>query len=160
MIYKNRIKINHDSFITIKNNLLLMKTLFGLLLFISICTSCAKEQNLIPDFPVNFNMPLTDPRLSRLSSAGGAVSFSGYGVAGIIIYRRADNAYVAYDRCSTVNPDQKNAVEIDDPNLTATDRISGAKYSLYDGSPVKAPATTSLKRYSVTIAGNTLQVTN
>lgn len=105
-------------------------------------------------------MPLTDPRLSRLSSAGGAVSFSGYGVAGIIIYRRADNAYVAYDRCSTVNPEQKNAIEIDDPNLTATDRFSGAKYSLYDGSPVKAPATTSLKRYSVTIAGNTLQVTN
>ena len=28
------------------------------------------------DFPVNFNMPLTDPRLSRLSSAGGAVSLA------------------------------------------------------------------------------------
>lgn len=136
-----------------------MKKLIGIFLII-LCTSCAKEENLIPDLPVNFSAPLTDPRLSRLSSAGGAVTLSGYGVAGIIIYRRPDNAYVAYDRCSTVNPEQKNAVSIDDPSITATDPVSGAKYSLYDGSPVKAPAKTSLKQYGVTIAGNTLQVTN
>jgi nitrite reductase/ring-hydroxylating ferredoxin subunit len=137
-----------------------MKQLIGICLLVLLCTSCAKENNLVPDLPVNFSAPLTDPRLSRLSSAGGAVTINGYGVAGIIIYRRADNAYVAYDRCSTVNPEQKNAVVVDDPSLTATDPISGAKYSLYDGTPVKAPATTSLKQYGVTIAGNTLQVTN
>ena len=137
-----------------------MRKLFGLLLVILLSASCGKEDSLVPDYPVNFSAPLTDPRLSRLSTAGGAVSFNGYGVAGIIIYRRADNAYVAYDKCSTVNPEQKNQVIIDDPNLTATDPISGAKYSLYDGSPVKAPAKTSLKKYSVIISGNTLQVTN
>ncbi|MDQ7947724.1 MAG: hypothetical protein REI78_10605 [Pedobacter sp.] len=136
-----------------------MKKLIGIFLIL-LCVSCAKDESMIPDLPVNFSAPLTDPRLSRLSSAGGAVTISGYGVAGIIIYRRADNAYVAYDRCSTVNPEQKNAVVVDDPNLTATDQASGAKYSLYDGSPVKAPAKTSLKQYGVTIAGNTLQVTN
>lgn len=114
----------------------------------------------MPNIPVNFSSPLTDPRLSRLSTAGGAVEISGYGIAGLIIYRRADNAYVAFDRCSTVNPEKKNAVALDNPNVTATDPVSGAKYSLYDGSPVKAPAKTSLKQYSVTIAGNTLQVTN
>ena len=137
-----------------------MKKLIGFLFMAILITSCAKEDTLIPDLPVNFSAPLTDPRLSRLSSAGGAVTLNGYGVSGIIIYRRADNAYVAYDRCSTVNPEQKNAVVVDDPSLTATDPASGAKYSLYDGSPVKAPATRSLKQYGVTIAGNTLQVTN
>lgn len=137
-----------------------MRNLFGFLLVVLLVTSCGKEESLVPDYPVNFSAPLTDPRLSRLSTAGGAVSFNGYGVAGIIIYRRADNAYVAYDKCSTVNPEQKNQITIDDPNLTATDPVSGAKYSLYDGSPVKAPAKTSLKKYSVIISGNTLQVTN
>ena len=137
-----------------------MRKLTVILLFILFCAGCAKDEDMIPDLPVNFSAPLTDPRLSRLSSAGGAVTLNGYGVAGIIIYRRADNAYVAYDRCSTVNPDQRNAVVVDDPSLTATDPVSGAKYSLYDGSPVKAPATTALKQYGVTIAGNTLQVTN
>lgn len=137
-----------------------MKRLIGILFIVILGTSCAKEENLIPDYPVNFSAPLTDPRLSRLSSANGAVSINGYGVAGIIIFRRADNAYVAFDRCSTVNPEKKSAVVLDDPSITATDPASGAKYSLYDGSPVKAPAKTSLKKYSVTIAGNTLQVTN
>lgn len=137
-----------------------MKKLIGILFVVLMATSCAKENNLIPDYPVNFSAPLTDPRLSRLSSAGGAVTINGYGVAGIIIYRRPDNAYVAYDRCSTVNPEKKNAVVLDDPTITVTDPVSGAKYSLFDGSPVKAPAKTSLKQYNVAIAGNNLQVTN
>lgn len=130
-----------------------MKRVLSLLVVIFCCMSCAKENNLIPNIPVSFSSPLTDPRLSRLTTAGGAVIVDG-GVAGIIIYRRADNAYVAYDRCSTVNPEQKNAIVIDDPNLTATDLASGAKYSLFDGAPVKAPAEKSLKQYNVTITGN------
>lgn len=132
----------------------------GLLMLIILSSGCVKEENFLFNVPVNFSSPLTDPRLSRLSSAGGAVSLTGYGIAGLIIYRRADNSYVAFDRCSTVNPDQKNAIILDDPNLTATDPISGAKYSLYDGSPVKAPAKTSLKQYSVVVTTTTLQVTN
>jgi hypothetical protein len=137
-----------------------LKKSIGLFFIILFGISCAKEQNLVPNVPVNFNSPLSDPRLSRLSTPGGAVSLTGHGVAGIIIYRRIDNAYVAYDRCSTVNPERKNPVELDDPNVTATDRFSGAKYSMFDGSPVKAPAVTSLRRYTVIIAGNNLQVTN
>jgi nitrite reductase/ring-hydroxylating ferredoxin subunit len=137
----------------------MLRRYLGSVIVMVLSAACAKE-NYLPNIPVNFSSPLTDPRLSRLSIAGGAVSITGYGIAGLIIYRRADNAYVAFDRCSTVNPDQKNAITLDDPNLTATDPVSGAKYSLYDGSPVKAPAKTSLKQYSVTIAGNTLQVTN
>ncbi len=138
----------------------MLNRFLGLIIGMVLCASCAKEENYLPNVPVNFSAPITDPRLNRLSSAGGAVAITGYGVAGIIIYRRADNAYIAYDRCSTVNPDQKNPVSIDDPSLTATDLVSGAKYSLYDGSPVKAPAKTSLKQYSVTVTSSTLQVTN
>ena len=122
--------------------------------------ACGKEENYIPDYPVNFSKPLSDPSLSRLGSPNGAVSFDNYVVAGIIIYRRADNSYIAYDRCSTVNPEQANAVVIDDPSITATDPKSGAKFFLNDGTPAKAPATKALKRYAVTIAGNTLYVKN
>jgi len=133
---------------------------FGVLIVIMLSASCAKEENFLPNIAVNFSAPLTDPRLNRLSTAGGAVSLTGHGIAGLVIYRRADNAYVAFDRCSTVNPTQKNAIVLDDPNLTATDPVSGAKYSLYDGSPVKAPAKTSLKQYNVIVTSTTLQVTN
>lgn len=132
----------------------------GYSLLLLLFVACGKEENYIPDYPVNFSKPLTDPSMSRLSSPNGAVSFDNYGVAGIIIYRRADNAYVAYDRCSTVNPEQNNAVVLDEPSITATDPKSGAKFFLNDGSPAKAPAKKSLKRYSVSIAGNTLYVRN
>ena len=135
-----------------------MKKVLGLLVVVFFCISCAKENNLIPNIPVNFSSPLTDPRLSRLSAVGGAVMVSG-GVAGIIIHRNSGNNYVAYDRCSTVNPEQKNAIVIDDPSVTATDAVSGAKYFLEDGSPGKAPAKTSLKKYTVTITGNAINGT-
>lgn len=137
-----------------------MRYFFGFLLGIFLFSGCGKEQSFIPDVPVNFSSPLTDPRLSRLSSSGGAVIINGYGLAGLVIYRRTDGQYVAYDRASSVNPQEKCAVTLDDPTFTVTDPCSGAKFLLEDGTPVKAPATRSLKQYSVSIAGLTLHVTN
>lgn len=137
-----------------------MKYLYSLLFISVLLSSCGKDTSFIPDVAVNFSLPLTDPRLSRLSSPGGAVLISGYGIAGLVLYRRTDNGYVAFDRCSTVNPEQKCAVTLDDPTLTVTDPCSGAKFLLEDGSPVKAPAVRALKSYTVAISGLNLHVTN
>ncbi|WP_316811148.1 hypothetical protein [Pedobacter heparinus] len=132
----------------------------GMLLLILVVGGCGKENLAIPNVPVNFSAQLTDPRLIRLSSPGGAVALSDYGVAGVVIYRTNSGGYVAYDRCSTVNPEKKCAVELDEPSFTVTDKCSGAKYLLEDGSPAKAPAQLSLKKYNTFVAGNTLHVTN
>jgi nitrite reductase/ring-hydroxylating ferredoxin subunit len=110
--------------------------------------------------PVNFEAPLTDPRISKLNSQGGAVLISGYGVAGLIIYRRGDGVYVAFDRCSSYQPEKKCAVTLDDTGLSATDPCSGSKFSLNDGTPVKAPATRALRSYQVTTTQFTIQVIN
>jgi nitrite reductase/ring-hydroxylating ferredoxin subunit len=132
-----------------------------LALSILLLSSCAKEDGTyIPDVYVNYTIPINDPSISALNGPGGAVVISGHGVAGIIIYRRADNVFVAYDRCSSVNPQNKCAVTLDNPNLTVTDPCSGAKFSLFDGTPVKAPATKSLKSYQVTANSLYLMVTN
>ncbi len=123
--------------------------------------SCGKTQEgYIPDVAVNFTSPLSDPRLNRLSSAGGAVAIAGYGVAGLIIYRKPDGSYAAFDRCSSYQPEKRCAVTVDDPSLTVTDPCSGSKFSLNDGSPVKAPATRSLKSYSVSYYNNEIFVSN
>lgn len=130
-------------------------------LLLLVLNSCGKSINVIPDVPVNLSLPLTDPRLLNLSSSGGAVTINGYGVAGLILYRTIAGRYVAYDRCSTVNPENRCAVVFDTGAFTATDPCSGAKFLLEDGSPAKAPATVALKEYYVNIvAGNTLQVSN
>lgn len=136
------------------------KWVSSIFLLVVLLSGCGKEENFVPNLPVNFNLPLSDPRLLRLSSPGGAVVFTGYGVAGLVIYRTTAGGYVAYDRCSTVNPERACAVTLDDPSFTVTDPCSGAKYLLEDGSPAKAPARTSLRRYNTIISGNSLQVTN
>lgn len=138
-----------------------MKFRSVLALSILLLLSCAKDDGTyIPNVYVNYTIPINDPSMSALNSPGGAVVISGHGVAGIIIYRRADNVFVAYDRCSSVNPQNKCAVTLDNPNLTVTDPCSGAKFSLFDGTPVKAPATKSLKSYQVTANSLYLMVTN
>ncbi|RZK79472.1 MAG: Rieske (2Fe-2S) protein [Pedobacter sp.] len=137
-----------------------MKSFLPALFFLIMFAGCAKSDDLLPNLPVNFSAPLTDPRLSRLTTPGGAVTINGQGIAGLVIYRKPDGGYMAYDRCSTVNPEMKCAVDLDDPALTVTDPCSGAKFSLIDGSPVKAPAVQSLRQYNVSIAGNTLMINN
>ena len=133
----------------------------SLCLILYLFLSCSKDrEERIPDVPVNFRAPLNDPRVTHLNSAGAAVAISGHGVAGIIIYRRPDNAYVAFDRCSSVNPEKKCAVIPDDPSLTATDPCSGAKFSLHDGTPVKAPAKRPLKQYQVNVTSFEISVYN
>jgi len=122
--------------------------------------SCAKQGSYIPNVAVNFQAPLNDPNLAALHSVGGAVLVNGYGVAGLIIYREADGSYAAYDRCSSFNPERKCAVTLDSPSFTVTDPCSGSKFSLADGSPVKAPATRSLKAYSVNVSNFEIFVSN
>jgi nitrite reductase/ring-hydroxylating ferredoxin subunit len=122
--------------------------------------SCGKSGNVIPDVAVNFVAPLTDPRLSPLHVPGGAVLINGYGVAGLILYREADGTYAAYDRCSSYNPQNHCAVTLDAGNFTVTDPCSGSKFSLIDGTPVKAPATRALRSYNISVSNFEVYVSN
>jgi hypothetical protein len=112
------------------------------------CMGCAKTGDVVPNVGVYFQATLSDPKLIALKSIGGAVTIDGYGVAGLIIYR-SPYGYVAYDRCSSYEPQKRCAITLDNPTLTATDPCSGSKFSLTDGTPVKAPATRALKAYAV-----------
>ena len=122
--------------------------------------SCGKGGSVVPSIPVNFQTSFTDPRVSKLSTQGGAIIVNGYGIAGLVIYRRPDGVYVAYDRCSSYQPEKKCAVTIDDTGFTVTDPCSGSKFSLEDGTPVKAPATAVLRAYQVITTQFTIQVIN
>jgi nitrite reductase/ring-hydroxylating ferredoxin subunit len=138
-----------------------MKKLLPLAIVIAVTFfSCAKTGADIPNVNVNFADALTDPRLSPLNVIGGAVLIDGYGVAGLILYREADGTYAAYDRCSTVDPAKLCAVTLNSGDFTVTDPCSGGEWELIDGSPVKAPATISLKSYEVTVSNDEIYVNN
>ena len=138
----------------------MMKRLCILSLLVFAFFSCGKSGDVIPNVAVNFQADINDPRLSALHSPGGAVIIPGYGVEGLIIYREVDLSYAAYDRCSSYQPQNHCAVNLDNNSLTCTDPCSGSKFSLIDGTPVKAPATRSLKAYSVNVSNFEIFVSN
>ncbi len=122
--------------------------------------ACGKGGDVIPNVAVNFAISLTDPRVTALNVPGGVAIMNGYGVAGLIFYREADGTYACYDRCSSYQPQNKCAVNLDTGHLTVTDPCSGSKFALFDGSPVKGPATRSLKSYYIDVSNSTIYVSN
>ena len=137
-----------------------MKLIYAFATIAVLFSSCGKNSDPIPNVAVNFEAPLTDPRLAGLTAGGGVVFLANYGVAGIILYHEPDGSYAAYDRCSSYKPENKCAVTLDSDHLTVTDPCSGSVFSLADGSPVKAPATYALKSYYVTVANYEIFVSN
>jgi nitrite reductase/ring-hydroxylating ferredoxin subunit len=129
------------------------KYLYSILFVLLIATGCGKDEGYIPDVPVNFNVTITE---FSLKAVNNVLVVSNNGVGGLLIVKTPLGGYVAFDRCSTVNPEKICKVAPDDSGVTATDPCSGAKFSLLDGSPQKAPAEKSLKAYNISLQGNTL----
>ncbi len=134
-----------------------MKTILAIIFSFFLFVSCGKEQNFVPDYPVNYSVTVVE---FGIKASNNVLLVSNQGVAGLMIVRTPTGSFVAFDRCSTVNPEKACAVTPDDNGITATDPCSGGKFLLLDGSPQKAPAKLSLKSYSVSIAGNTIYVRN
>ncbi|NGM63191.1 hypothetical protein G5B30_14875 [Sphingobacterium sp. SGG-5] len=109
--------------------------------------------NVIPN--VTFRTNINRGEHLNVYSPGGWSNASG-GVRGLIVYNTGDGL-IAYDRCSTVNPEQQNRVEVD--GLSIIDPASGAKWLLMDGSPTHI-AECSLKRYNVRKDGDSYYVSN
>lgn len=130
-----------------------MKYIYSILFVLVLFTGCGKEQSYIPEVAVNYNVTLTE---FSLKAVNNVLLVPNYGVGGLIIVKTPLGGFVAFDRCSSVNPENVCKVNIDDSGLTATDPCTGAKFSMLDGSPQKAPAERNLKTYSVSLQGNTL----
>ncbi len=109
--------------------------------------------NVIPN--VTFRTNINRGSHVNVYSPNGWSNASG-GVKGLIVYNTGDGL-VAYDRCSTVNPEQRNQVEVE--GLLIVDRVSGAKWLLMDGSPTHLTEC-SLRRYNVRKDGDNFYVSN
>lgn len=136
-------------------------TFFLFVIFCLINLSCSKDNiDRIPDVPVNFSGSLSF-QLSKLNQVGGVevINNTSVGVAGLVLYN-SGNGILAYDRCSSVNPTQRNPVFQINQTPLVEDKVSGAYFNLSDGSASKAPASRPLKQYSVSINGDLLSVIN
>lgn len=131
----------------------------GIFVVLILSVGCMKDNTGVPNVLIDIPpISLQNPEYSKLLSPSASAFVDG-GVAGIVVYNTG-NGYVAYDRCSTVNPEKRCAVELDESGFNLIDPCSGGKFDLATGFPSKAPAKHALKRYHVTVSGAILYIRN
>jgi hypothetical protein len=127
--------------------------LFAALLFV---ISCNKNRNHpVPSSPFDISINISLPSYADLQGVGSWTYVSG-GAKGIIVYRKSYDQFVAFDRqspadggadCATpLTPDSTNFLQLNDI-------CSGARFSLYDGSPMSG-SDYGLRQYQVVWDGN------
>ncbi|WP_353128795.1 hypothetical protein [Parapedobacter pyrenivorans] len=123
-------------------------------------TACKKGGCNVVDYrPFNTTISLVEFNELRLLMQPVALGAEHGGVAGLLIMQVSDGQYVAFDRCSTVNPQRQCAVELEKGAPLAIDPCSGAKYILTNGSP-SAVAECPLRPYHVRRNQDILIVSN
>ena len=122
--------------------------------------SCKKGGCNVVDYrPFNITISLVEFSELLLLMQPVALGAERGGIAGLIVMQVSDREYVAFDRCSTVNPGKRCAVELEGDGPVAVDPCSGAKYILTNGSP-SAIAECPLRPYYVRRNGDILIVSN
>jgi hypothetical protein len=113
--------------------------LFLVISIILVSASCNKNgTNPVPNIPFDITIDINLPSYSNLSGVGGWAYVNG-GSRGIIVYRRAIDEFVAFDRHSPADPEGTCFLPLfpDNENfLQLNDTCNNATYSLYDGSPI------------------------
>lgn len=105
-------------------------------------------------------MYASSPSFVALNAVGGWLYVAG-GAKGILIYRKSNSEFMAYDRNCTYQPSDACAqVEVDSSNLIARDSCCGSEFLITDGTVLKSPAALPLKQYQTTFDGNTLHIFN
>ncbi len=128
---------------------------FGLLLLSSKCNN--QNQHPVPFVPVDITIDMQLPSYSNLQGVGGWTYLNG-GSRGIIVYRKAIDEFVAFDRHAPSDPEGSCPMALypDDQNfLQLIDSCNNAVFSLYDGSPV-SNSIFGLRQYATQFNGNNL----
>lgn len=120
---------------------------------------CKKDNNYVPYVYVDEYIYATDPAFFPLNAVTGYIYWQG-GSKGLIIFRKGQNEFVAYDRHCTYKVEDGDQIKVDASGLLATDAACNTKFSMTDGSVNSGPATRPLKMYEVSFDGTVLHIYN
>ncbi|MBL0047620.1 MAG: hypothetical protein IPP32_05910 [Bacteroidetes bacterium] len=138
---------------------------FGLitLTVLTLSISCKKKKNsesFVPYVYVDFYITLSNPQFINLSAVGGSVYVTG-GSRGIIIYRKSNDEFQAYDRHCPYKPENScGLLSVSGSSTTAIDTCCGSEFLLVDGSVLKQPSSYPMLRYQTIFDGNQIHVFN
>jgi nitrite reductase/ring-hydroxylating ferredoxin subunit len=133
----------------------------SVIIFLALFTtfSCKKSTDYVPNVYVNTYLYTTDPAFAPLNAVSGYTYLSG-GSKGIVVYRKSQTEFMAYDRCCTYKVSDGNVIDVDASGLIAKDAACGSKFILTDGTVNNGPAVNPLKRYQTAFDGTALHIFN
>jgi hypothetical protein len=124
--------------------------------------SCKKEDPApeIPYVYVNFSLNPNGTEYINLNAVNGWETVVG-GYNGILIFRKAVNEFVAFERACPNDPLKPGAqVRVDESGITCFCPVCGSKYIMIDGTPYEGPSHFLLKQYAAVYDGSMLYVSN
>lgn len=105
---------------------------------------------------INLNLP----EYIALKTDGGSKTIDG-GVRGIILYHQSGNNYIAYEANCSYQPNSACAtVEVHVSTLYMFCACCSSNFDLGTGYPTGGPAWRPLRRYSTSVSGTTLTITD
>ncbi len=120
---------------------------------------CKKyNQTPVPNIPFDITLDIYLPSYDALNGVGGWAYYNNAGSKGIIIYRRAIDEFVVFDRHSPADPNGTCATPLfptSDNFLVLKDTCNNATFSLYDGSPM-SNCEFMLRQYKTSFNGTNL----
>jgi len=138
----------------------------SILILICLVSLHCKKENIneqlgIPYVNVSQYVFLNDPNFIGLNAVGGFAFLNG-GSKGIIIYHRAFDEYVAFDRHCTWQTFNNCSVSPDSSTLVIMNcSCCTSKFSLVDGSVINGPSINPLLQYNAQISSpGTLHIYN
>src|ERR1019366_814161 len=106
----------------------------SLIIFIAVLIlfSCKKKSTeYVPIVTVNTYLNITDPAFAPINAIGGSTNLLNCGVVGIIVYRKSQTEFMAYDRCCTYNVAKRNVISVTPAGgLIAVDAACGSKFEI------------------------------
>ncbi len=124
-----------------------------------VIAACNKSDDSdIPNVAVDLYIPLALPEYSTLNSVGNHVMVAG-GYKGIIIFRKSIDAFAAYERACSFDPQASGSIiEPDSSLVIGIDHKCGSRFNFFDGSVLNAPATRPMKQYNCTYDATTMSL--
>ncbi|HKR03355.1 MAG TPA: hypothetical protein VJY62_01860 [Bacteroidia bacterium] len=135
-----------------------MKAVFIFIISIFFFISCGDDKT-VPGTYVDTYIYLSEPSAIQLNAIGGWIYHTG-GAKGLIVYRKSNNEYAAFDRQCTYDPNAACSILQVASGLTVVDSCCGSQFNLPYGTVTKGPASQQMIQYRTYSDGNTVHIYN
>lgn len=141
-----------------------MKRLLIYITIIGLAAGCEPDlqDDVIPWKPFDvIYLNLNLPEYIHLRTDGSSAYFNDGGVRGLIIYHQSGSNYIAYERNCSFQPNEACAtVEVHVSTLYMFCPCCSSNFDFASGYPTGGPAWRPLRKYSTTLNGTTLTITD